>query len=131
MTTRTDRAAFLRRSLALDAVASGLCGLVLVLAAEPAAALMGLSAPGVLRAVGALLLVYAAGLLWTATRATVSGRGAGLAVILNAAWVAGSVVLVAAGSLTPLGDLAVAAVAAAVLAFALLQAVGLRTLRAA
>jgi hypothetical protein len=131
MTTQTDRATLLRWSLKLDAIASGLCGLVLVLAPEPAAALLGLPAPGVLLTVGAPLLLYAAGLLWNATRATVSGREALLAVILNGAWVAGSFLLIAAGSLTALGNLAVAAVAVAVLGFAVLQAVGLRKLREA
>jgi hypothetical protein len=131
MKTQTDRTAFLRWSLKFDAVASGLCGAVLVLAAEPASAFIGLPAPGVLLTVGALLLVYAAGLLWNATRAAVSGGEAFLAVLLNVAWVAGSIVLIAAGSLTSLGNLAVAAVAAAVLVFAVLQAVGLRKMREA
>lgn len=53
------------------------------------------------------------------------------AVVLNAAWVAGSVALVVAGPLTLLGNVAVMAVALAVLVFGLLEAEGLRRLREA
>jgi hypothetical protein len=128
MGTQTDRTTFLRRSLQIDGIASGLCGVILVLAAQPISTLIGLSAPGIARAVGVLLLVYAAALLVNASRAPLSRGEALLAVVLNAAWVAGSAALIVAGPLTPLGNWAVAALAVAVLAFAVLEAVGLRRL---
>lgn len=53
------------------------------------------------------------------------------AVLLNIAWVIGSAPLILAGPLTLLGNLAVAAVAAAVLGFTLLEIIGLRRLGAA
>jgi hypothetical protein len=81
--------------------------------------------------VGAGLLVYAAALLWNAARATISRGEALLAVVLNAGWVAGSAVLIVDGPLTLVGNLAVGAVAGAVLLFAVLEIVGLRRLRAA
>ena len=126
-----DHTSFLRRSLQLDGVASGLCGVLLLVAAEPASALMGLAEPGIARIVGALVVLYAAALLWNGARATVSRGGALAAVVLNAAWVAGSAELILTGPLTQLGNLAVAAVAAAVLLFAVLEAVGLARLRQA
>ncbi len=131
MDTRIDRATFLRRSLQLDGIASALCGALLLLAAGPVSALAGLPGPGIARAVGAGLLVYAAALLWNAALATASRGQALLAVVLNAGWVAGSAVLIVDGPLTLAGNLAVAAVAAVVLLFAVLEVVGLRRLREA
>jgi hypothetical protein len=129
MESRLDRARFLRRSLQLDGVASGLCGLLLVAAAGPVAGPMGLPGPGIARVVGAGLLVFGAALLWNAARATVNRGEVLIALVLNAAWVAGSAVVVADGPLTLVGNLAVATVAAAVVVFAILEAVGLRRLQ--
>jgi hypothetical protein len=129
MNANTDRTSFLRRSLQLDGIASGLCGVLLVVAAAPISALMGLAGPSIAWVVGALLMVYAAALLWNGERATVSRAEAVAAVVLNAGWVIGSAVVILAGSLTLIGNLAVAAVAAAVLLFAVLEVVGLTRLR--
>src|SRR5262245_6459330 len=129
MTTQTDRTLFLRRSLRLDGVATGLTGVILLVAAGPLSALLGIPAPGVALAVGGLLLAFGAALLWHASRPTLSRGEALLTVVLNVAWVAGSLVVLVAAPLTLLGDVAVAAVAAAVLVFALLEAAGLRRLR--
>ena len=129
MNANTDRTRFLRRSLQLDGIASGLCGVLLVAAASPISALMGLADPSIARVVGALLMVYAAALLWNGERATVSRAEAVAAVVLNAGWVIGSAVVILAGPLTLIGNLAVAAVAAAVLLFGVLEVVGLTRLR--
>jgi hypothetical protein len=131
MRAPADHATFLRRSLQLDGIASGLCGLLLLAGAGPVSALIGLSAPGLARAVGAGLLVYAAALLWNASRPQPSRGEVVAAVVLNAAWVLGSALLIVDGPLTPIGNAAVAAVAAAVLLFAILEVVGLRQQRAA
>ena len=128
MESQTMNATFLRRSLQLDGVASGATGLVLLAAAGPFAALAGLPGPGIARAVGGVLVLYAAALLWNAARARVSRAQALAAVVLNAVWVLGSAVLIVDGSLTLLGNAAVAVVALAVLLFAMLEAVGLRRL---
>ena len=130
MDTRIDHATFLRRSLQLDGVASGLCGLLLLLAAGPFSTLAGLPGPGVARAVGAGLLVFAAALLWNAARAHVSAGQALVTVVLNVAWILGSTLLIADGPLTVLGNVAVGAVALAVVLFVVLEIVGLRRLRA-
>lgn len=125
MSAHPDRTSFLRRSLQLDGIASGLCGVLLLAAASPIAPVIGLADPRVALVVGALFVVYAAALLWNAARATVSRAGAMAAVVLNAGWVIGSALLVLAGPLTLIGNLAVALVAAAVLLFAVLEVVGL------
>jgi hypothetical protein len=129
MNTISDRTSFLRRSLQLDGIASGLCGVLLVAAASPISAVIGLAEAGIARVVGALLVVYAAALLWNGARATVSRAEAVAAVVLNAGWVIGSAVVILAGPLTLVGNLAVAAVAAAVLLFTMLEVVGLARLR--
>jgi hypothetical protein len=54
-----------------------------------------------------------------------------VAVLLNIGWVVGSAALMVMGPLTVLGNVAVAAVALAVLGFTLLEIVGLRRLSAA
>ena len=126
-----DETSFLRRSLQLDGVASALCGVLLLAAAGPMAPVMGLGGPGIARAVGALFVVFAVAVLWNAARPMVSRGGALAAVVLNAAWVLGSAVVIVDGPLTALGNAAVAAVAAAVLLFAVLEAVGLARLRQA
>lgn len=125
MNARSDRTMFLRRGLQLDGVASGLCGVLLLVGAEPVSALVGLAGPGIARVVGALLVLYGAALLWNGARATISRAEAVAAVVLNAGWVLGSAALILAGPLTTLGNLAVAAVAVAVLLFAVLEVVGL------
>ena len=131
MSTQTDRTLFLRRSLQLDGVATGLTGATLLVAAQPVSALLGIPAPGIALAVGGLLLAFGAALLWHARRVTLSRGEALLTVVLNVGWVAGSIVVLAAGPLTLLGNLAVAVVAAAVLGFAALEVAGLRRLREA
>jgi len=129
MSANPDRTRFLRRSLQLDGIVSGLCGVLLLAGARQICALMGIAGPGIARVVGALLMVYAASLLYNAARATVSRSEAVAAVVLNAGWVLGSALLILDGPLTPVGNLAVAAVAAAVLLFAMLEVVGLTRLR--
>jgi len=126
MSPKTDPPTCLRRSLQLDGIASGLCGVLLLAGAWPISALMGLAGPGITRVVGVLLTVYAAALLYNAARATVRRSEAVAAVVLNAGWVLGSALLILAGALTPVGNLAVAA---AVLLFAMLEVVGLTRLR--
>jgi len=125
MSTPADRARFLRRSLQLDGVASGLCGVILLVDAQAISALIGLAAPSVARVVGALLVVYAAALLWNGARADVSRGEAVAAVVLNAGWVLGSAVVILAGPLTVIGNVTVAALAAAVLLFMVLEVIGL------
>ena len=117
----------LHRALQLDALASGGMGALLAAAAGPLADLLGLPAP-LLRGAGALLLPYAAFVAVVGTRRAVP-RGAAWAIVAcNVAWVAASVVLVERGPGAPtrLGYAVIVAQALAVLAFAALQAVGLR-----
>jgi hypothetical protein len=112
----------LRGPLLLDAIASGAMGVLLLLAASPLESLLGL--PGsLLRAVGLLLIPFAAFLLWLAPRAR------GLRVVVrsvvgaNVLWVLASILLLVSGraEMTPLGTAFVALQAAAVAVFAFLE----------
>lgn len=120
----------LRHALLLDAAASGGMGLLLAAAAAPLAHPLGLPA-ALLREAGLLLVPFAAALAWLGSRPR-PGRGATRAVIaVNAAWVVASLAVAAAvlPRATPLGVLFVLGQAAAVGAFTLLQAAGLREAR--
>jgi hypothetical protein len=119
----------LRGALRANGAFSLLSGLVLIGAARPLAALFGLAGPAALLVVGVSLLFYAASLVRNAAREPINRSEALLAVILDAAWVVASAVLIFAGVLSAAGNWAVAAVADVVLLFGVLQYVGLRRLR--
>lgn len=117
----------LRRALALDAVASGACGLLLAAGAGPLAGLLGLP-PGLMRGAGLALLPLAALVGWLGTRATVPRAAVWAVVAVNALWVVESVVLLLSGWVSPtgLGTAFVVAQAALVALFAELEVLGLR-----
>ncbi len=116
----------LRSTLVINGVSTALCGLTLLLAPGRLANLLGVSPPALLAGVGAGLVLYAAGLFWTARRQPIPGAAAWAAIVLDLGWVLGSVALVELGILTSIGAGLVALVAAAVLVFAVLQFVGVR-----
>jgi hypothetical protein len=114
----------LRRALAANALFSALSGAVILAASDRLAELLGIRIS--LLPLGAMLIVYAAGLLWNARRENVSAVEAWIAVLLDVVWVAGSAVVIFAGVLSATGNWIVAIVADVVLLFAVLQVVGLR-----
>ena len=127
----TNHTMFLRRSLQLDGVASGLTGVLLLAGGGMLAPLFGVSERAFIHMIGGGLIVFAAVLLWNAARTRPSRGVTVTAVVLNIGWVLGSAVLMVDGALTLVGNLAVAAVAGAVVLFTVLEVVGLRRLKAA
>jgi hypothetical protein len=129
MTTTTTRrpADLLRTALLLDAAVSGANGVAYLLAAPLLADLLGVPA-GVLRGLGAFLLLFAAAVAAVAARRPVPGAAARAVVGANAAWAAGSVAVVLTGrfDLTAVGTAWVLLQAAVVAGFAALQLAGLR-----
>lgn len=121
-----SRSSLLRRALLLDALASGALGALSLVLAAPLSELLALPA-ALLVGAGLVLLPFAAAVYliarWPAPR-----QAAWAVVSVNALWVAGSLLILAAGlvSPSPLGAAFVLAQAAAVALFASLQAVGLR-----
>ena len=88
--TTGDSSTLLRRALVANALFSGVSGVILALGARPVAAFLGLDNALYLIVTGVLLLLYAADLLYVATRPTVNRTAAWLAVALDLLWVAGS-----------------------------------------
>jgi hypothetical protein len=117
----------LRPALRLDAVVTGANGAGYLLGATLLDGPLGLS-PGLLRGVGAFLLVYAAAVWLVASRRPVSGAAVEAVIAANLLWAAGSVAVAAtgAGSPTALGTAWLVLQAAVVAGFAAVQLVGLR-----
>ncbi|MEV4225415.1 hypothetical protein [Nonomuraea sp. NPDC049725] len=126
----TGRAKFLRLVLALDAVVTGTNGLVYLAGAGLVSDLLGPDA-GLLRGIGAFLLVYGVAVGLLAARGTVSQAGVKAVIGLNIAWTLGSVAAVITGMMefTTIGAVWAIAQALVVGVFAELQIMGLRKLR--
>lgn len=122
---------FLRAALWLDAAASGVTGVLMLVGSDLLAGPLGLPAV-LLRAAGLILLPYA-GFVALVARRDVPSPGAVRAVIAcNVAWVVASIAILAQGWVAPtvLGYAFVIAQAVVVGALAELQFIGLRRLRA-
>lgn len=115
----------LRAAFVIDAAASGALGLLQVAATDFANARLGLPAE-VVFGIGAFMLAYAASLALLARSATVPRIAALIVIVGNSGWVVGCVALAAwYAPLTALGVGYLLLQAAAVAAFAGLQAAGL------
>jgi hypothetical protein len=125
MTTTTAPASVLPLALRLDAVVTGLNGAAYLLAASPLADLLGLPA-GLLRGLGAFLVLYALAVWLVAARPGTPAVGTVIAA--NILWAAGSLAVAAAdvGTPTTVGAVWIVLQAVVVAAFAVSQAAGLR-----
>ena len=121
----------LRRTLLVNGVATAMTGIVALVGAPWLPSVLGPASPALLAIIGAGLVVFAGVLLSQARRPTIDPRVAWTIAVMDVAWVAASVAVVETGVLTMLGNLIVAAVAAVVLVFAILEIRGARGLRAA
>lgn len=127
----TQKSKLLRQALRGNGIFSAVSGFILVLAAKPLATFMGLAWPLALTITGLILLPYAALLIWATSQPQVDHRLAKTAVVLDAGWVIGSILLLLTDwlNLSVAGNWTVALLAEAVLTFAILQAVGLHRAR--
>ena len=118
---------FLRRAMLADAIFSGVSAVLLTSGA-------GLLAPwfnlpeALLRETGLFLIAYSALVGWLGTRQTMPKALVQVVIVGNAAWTVASIALLFSPWVSPnlLGEMAVAAQAIAVGAFAELQYIGLR-----
>ncbi|WP_029007517.1 hypothetical protein [Azospirillum halopraeferens] len=118
---------FLRRVLLADAAACGVMGPVLLLTAQPQAAILGLP-PALVGTAGAILLLLAALLAYLGTRSAVSRRVVVALIVGDLLWVVDSIALLLTGWIAPT-DAGIAFMigqAAAVACFAELKIIGLR-----
>ena len=118
----------LRGVLAADAAATTVIGLVYLVASGPVGRLLGIPA-GVLVGAGAFLVVYGLAVGYLASRPVPSAGLVRAVITANAAWVVMSMVVLVSGrfDLTVAGNLWILAQAVVVAAFAVLQAIGLRS----
>ncbi len=125
---KTQNATLLRRALAGNGIFSLVSGFGLMAAASSLAAVMGVDGPAALQFVGAILVPYGAFLLWAASQRPINRTIALSAILLDIAWVFGSLLLLltALVAFSPAGKWIVAILADVVALFAIAQYIGLR-----
>lgn len=118
---------FLRRTLILDALASGATGLLMIAGAGLVEGLLGLPA-ALLRGAGFVLVPYVAFVIYAGTRETISRPAVWTIIAANVAWAAASALLLVSGWVAPtaLGYTFVIAQAVVVALLGELQYMGLR-----
>lgn len=120
---------FLRLALRGNAAFSTLCAVISLVGAAPLAVTLGVPAPEMLTGLGVQLLLFAGFLVWLSLRPAIH-PGIALGVIAaDAAWVLGTVPVVAAGVLTSAGVWTALGIADFVAAFGILQWIGVRRMR--
>ena len=120
----------LRRTFLVNGIATAMTGALALVASPWLPAILGPTSPAVFASVGAGLVVFDGVLVVQARLERIDRRVAWAITVVDIAWVIGSIVLVEAGVLTLIGNLIVAAVAAVVLVFAILEVRGIAGLRA-
>jgi hypothetical protein len=128
MSVASERNSALRRVVLADGLACGASGAVLTVAAGALDGPLGLS-EAFLRAIGVLLLVVAAGVLFLATRATLPRPAVWVLAGLNLLWASGSLILLLTGWIDPTttGVVVIIGQALLVAAIAELEIINLRS----
>ncbi len=90
----------LRRVLAIDALASGATGLLLIVAAGPLEGLLGIPAT-LSRGAGLVLVPYVAFVTMLAVRGRFSASAVWLVIVANLLWAGASVLVLASGVVEP------------------------------
>ncbi len=120
----------LRRFLLGNATFSTLTGTLCLIDAAPLTQAFGIPDPTLLPGLGVQLLLFAAAIIWIATRQEISTRLAWVIIALDIGWVAGSIALLpfVSGMLTSAGITAMVLVAFGVATFASGQIAGVKRL---
>jgi hypothetical protein len=119
----------LKKALAGNALFSVVSGVAILFANRWLVKFLGLPAKASLAIVGVSLVVYAVILWFNARRRKIRITDAWIAVIIDAVWVLGSSVLIFVVPFSSGGKWVVALVAELVLAFAIVQWLGIRRIR--
>ena len=129
--TQREPGLLLRRALQADALASGVTGAGMALAAGPVAQLLGLDGALPIAVLGIDLLLFAAWVGYEAMQPALRVRRARAVLAINIVWVVASALVIALDpfGLSTAGKWAVAAVADVVALFALGEYIGLRRMR--
>jgi len=133
VTTMTNsKLQFLRRVLQANGLFCAVSGLLAIVAAGPLATFLGLAEPLILVVTGIILVPYGLALFWiVSSRDSLLGQVAVVAIVLDIAWVLGSIVLLLTNwvPFTTGGKWAVAIVALIVADFAGTQIYALNRVR--
>ncbi len=124
-----ERQGLLKKALTGNAVFSVVSGLAILFANRWLVKFLGLPDKVSLAILGVSLLVYAAILWLNARRPTIKITDAWIAIIMDAVWVTGSYVLIFVVPFSVGGKWVVGLVAELVLAFAIVQWLGIRKIR--
>jgi hypothetical protein len=124
-----DSQRLLRNALLCNALFSALSGLALVFAHNRIGTLLGLTENDSLPGLGVGLILFATALAFSARRSELKLPEARVAVALDFAWVLGSYVILFLVPFNPQGKWVIAAIADVVLAFGILQWVGIYRIR--
>ena len=126
-----ERQGLLKKALTGNAVFSVVSGLAILFANRWLVKFLGLPDKVSLAILGVSLIVYAAILWLNARRPTIKITDAWIAVIMDAVWVIGSYVLIFVVPFSVSGKWVVALLAELVMAFAIVQWLGIRKIRKA
>lgn len=120
----------LRSAMRANAIFSSTSGAVMLLFSSALAQLVGIQPPAIFIVLGVVLIGYAISLTWATSRPELDVRFGWTTVVLDVAWVAGSLVLLLTDllPLTTAGKWIIAILADVVLVFAVVQAIGIRRL---
>ena len=124
-----ERQDFLKKALTGNAVFSVVSGVAILFANRWLVKFLGLPEKVSLAILGVSLIVYAAILWFNARRPKIKTTDAWVAVIMDVIWVVGSYALIFAVPFSVGGKWVLALVAELVLAFAVLQWLGIRRIR--
>lgn len=125
------RSNLLRYAMRGDAIITAATGAICLADAQSLASFLGIQPPLALQILGAVLVLYAAFLFYTAAQAQISRRIVIAAIVLDLIWVIDSATLLVAGwlPLTSAGMWTIGLIAAAVAIVAELKFFGLRRIR--
>jgi hypothetical protein len=126
---REEPSCFLRKALIGNALFSTLSGLTILLAQGWVLRILGLPSSVNLLILGAGLIVFAVTLVINARKQQVKKSDAWIAVLMDVAWVLGSYILIFIVPFSTEGKWVLGVVAELVLAFAVLQFVGIRRIQ--
>jgi hypothetical protein len=128
MTSR-DSQRLLRNALLGNASFSTLSGLAIIFAHNKIGMLLGLTDNDSLAGLGVGLILFAAALVFSARRSELKLPEASVAVVLDFAWVLGSYIILFLVPFSTQGKWVITAIADVVLAFGILQWVGIHRIR--
>jgi hypothetical protein len=130
VSTPDSKSGLLRNAMRANGVFSAVSGAAALLFSSTLADTTGIQPPLVFTVLGVILILYAIDLFWVTSRPQLDIRFGWAAVVLDLAWVLGSLVLLLTDllPLTTAGKWIIAILADIVLVFAIVQFIGIRRL---